>query len=64
MEIRSIAIDFDNNVLEINGEQYKKKTIVNLPASDGWKLRKLFNADESNVVEKSDCLTVTYIPCD
>ncbi len=62
-EIRSIHIDFDNNILEINGKPHKKKTIVNLPASDGWKFRKLFNGDESNAEEKSDCLNVEYSSC-
>lgn len=61
MEIRSIKIDFDNNILEINGKPYKKKTIVNLPSSDGWKLKKLFNGDENNFNEKSDCLEVNFV---
>ena len=64
MEIRSIKIDFDNNVLEINGKPYKKKTIAILPGSDGWSLRKLFNGDENNMDEKSDCLEVSYVSCD
>lgn len=64
MEIKSIHIDFDNNILEINGEPYKKKTIVSLPALDGWKFRKLFNGDESNAEERSERITVEYIPCD
>lgn len=61
MKIRSIKIDFDNNILEINGKPYKRKTIVNLPASNGWKFKKLFNGDENNLSEKSDCLNVDFI---
>lgn len=60
--IRSIRIDFDNDVLEINGEPYKKKTIVSLPASDGWKFRKLFNGDENNAEKASDRLNVDLLP--
>ena len=60
-EIRSIKIDFDNNVLEINGKPYKKKTIVSLPTSDGWKIRKLFNGDENSIEENSDCLDVSFV---
>ena len=63
-EIRSLYIDFDNSILEINGKPYKKKTIVNLPGPDSWEIRKLFNGDENNADEKNDCLNVTYIPCD
>ena len=61
MEIRSIHIDLDNDVLEINGKPYKKKTIVSLPASDGWKFRKVFNGNENNAEEKSDCLIVSFM---
>ena len=61
MEIRSLRIDFDNDILEINGELYKKKMIVDLPASDGWKLHKLFNGDENNIAEKSDRLDINFI---
>ena len=61
MEIRSIRINFDNDVLEINGEPYKKKTIVSLPASDGWNFRKVFNGNENNAEEKSDCLIVSFM---
>lgn len=58
MEIRSLKVDFDNNILEINGKPYKKKTTVLLPASEGWKFSKLFNGNENNSGEKSDRLEI------
>ncbi|MEE1219538.1 MAG: hypothetical protein U0L20_06415 [Ruminococcus sp.] len=64
MEMRSLKVDFDNNILEINGKPYKKKTIVLLPASDGWKFSKLFNGNENNSGEKSDRLEVSFMSND
>ena len=43
MNIRSIHIDFDKNILEINGFPIKKKTVAYLPRDDGWEISKLFN---------------------
>lgn len=63
-EIRSIHIDFDNNILEINGKPYKRKTIVELPGPDGWDIRKLFNGNENNAEEKNDRLNVTFVSRD
>lgn len=54
MEIRSIRIDFDKNILEINGEPYKENTIVTLPGPDGWSFRKVFNIPDS-VGSKEEC---------
>lgn len=42
MNIRSIYIDFDKNILEINGFPIKKKTVAYLPRDDGWEISKLF----------------------
>lgn len=56
--IRSIHIDLDKDILKINGEVVKRKTIVSLPASDGFYFQKGFNFDENNPQEESDRLTV------
>lgn len=61
LDIHSIHIDFDKNVLEINGEPYKKETIVILPEKDGWTRKKLFFSDKPVSKEKCDCLEVRYI---
>ena len=56
--VRSIHIDLDKGILEINGEPVKRKTVVSLPASDGFYFQKGFNFDENNPQEESDRLTV------
>ena len=41
MEIRSIQIDFDRDILKINGNECKTSpVIVSLPGLDGWQLQK------------------------
>ena len=64
MDMHSIHIDFDKRILEINGKPYTKKTVVDLPAPDGWERRMLFNGDISNAEEAYDRITVKYTPCD
>ena len=59
MNIRSINIDFDKNILEINCNSVKKKTVANLPREDGWESSKLFNPDTST--EDCDRIRVTLI---
>lgn len=55
MEIRSINIDFDNNILEINGKPYDKPAIVALPSKEnGWNIYKYF-APNSIVVPREEC---------
>ncbi len=45
-EIRAIEIDFDKNILKINGADILNlPIIVTLPGSDGWPLKKLFNPE-------------------
>lgn len=45
MEIRKLEIDFDNNVLKINGNQIKNRPVIaSLPGPDGFMIRKLFNS--------------------
>lgn len=57
MNIRSIYIDFDKNILEINGFPIKKKTVAYLPRDDGWEISKLFKPDNST--EECDRIRVT-----
>ena len=59
-EIRSIKIDFDDDILEINGKPYKKETIVTLPGADGWNIQKMFNATETTTWDECDCITVIF----
>ena len=46
MEIRSIKIDFDEDILEINGKKAEKPVIVTLPGPDGWPIQKMFNPEK------------------
>ena len=45
MEIRSIKIDFDKDILEINGKKVEKPVIVTLPGPYGWPIQKMFNPE-------------------
>lgn len=45
MEIRSIRIDFDKDILEINGKKVEKPVIATLPGPYGWPIQKLFNPE-------------------
>ena len=56
-EINSMEINFEKEVLKINGEEIKNKAIVvGLPGPDGWEKRKVFNPEladrEQGVLEK------------
>lgn len=41
-----MEIDFDKNILKINGQKIEDKVIVRLPGLDGYKYAKLFNAKQ------------------
>lgn len=56
MTIRNLLIDFDKDILEINGQKVKEPVEVELPGPGGWPLRKLFN---HNTV----CLASPYKSC-
>lgn len=58
MEIRSIKIDFDKDILEINGKKAEKPVIVTLPGLDGWPIQKMFNP-EIKPYEEYGRITVT-----
>lgn len=45
MEIRSIKIDFDKDILEVNGKKVEKPVTVTLPGTDGWHIQKMFNPE-------------------
>lgn len=61
MEIRSIKIDFDNGILEINGKKCERPTIVALPSDgSGWDIYKMFTPDNIPVPrEECDRLKLT-----
>lgn len=62
MEIRKLEIDFDRDILKINGEPVTGKPVkVNLPGPFGWPFRKLFNAElATGNPEECDRLEVIY----
>ena len=61
MEIRSIHIDFDQNILEINGEPCKKPMVVYLPSdSPDWETSKVFGLQENQVPESYDRIKVAF----
>lgn len=58
MEIRKLEIDFDSQILRINGEVFAEKpVIVTLPGPDGWPLKVLINPEE--VVDPKEYLSLT-----
>lgn len=63
MNIRSIKIDFDNDILETNGKKYNRPAIVTLPSDDGWNIQKMFTAD-NNAVPREECdrIDLTIVP--
>lgn len=58
INIKSIHIDFEKNILEINGKPVTKKTVAYLPTDDGWEISKLFNPDVLS--EKCDRIRVNF----
>lgn len=46
--IRSLEIDFDRDVLKVNGKEVTEQTLVYLPGPNGWELSRLFNPDPSS----------------
>ena len=62
VEIRTIKIDFEESVLEINGKQIVDRPVsVILPGPDGWPLIKLFNAHlATGNPEECDKIKVDY----
>lgn len=63
MEIRALEIDFDRNILRINGKDIKSDAvIVTLPGrEEGLPIRKLFNPElATGNKEECDRLEVIY----
>ena len=50
--IRSLIVDIDKGILNINGQDVKEPVIVTLPGPYGWPVQKLFDS-ESNMLERS-----------
>lgn len=53
IEIRSIEIDIDRNILKINGKDVEQAVVVSLPGPGGWPVEKLFNPDSWNPEERN-----------
>ena len=45
--IRSLEVDFDRDVLKVNGKEATEQILVYLPGPNGWELSRLFNPDPS-----------------
>lgn len=59
--IRSIEIDFDRNILKINGQEVKDETIlVTLPGAGGYKYKKLFNMKNEQTPGSGGRIEVCY----
>lgn len=60
IEIRQLEVDFDKQLLKINGKIFfEKAIIVILPGPEGWPLSMLLNS-EKLTPEESLKLTVTF----
>lgn len=51
MEIRSLEVDIDREILKINGREVEDPTIVTLPGPDGWPLSRAFNPEKRDLKE-------------
>lgn len=62
MEVKTLEIDFTKDILKVNGVNIvDRPVIVTLPGIDGWKKRKLFNAElATGNPEELDLLEVSY----
>lgn len=62
MDIKQLKIDFNNNILEINGKTVKDRPVlVSLPGPDGWKYKKIFNPSSASGNQKEcEKLDVIY----
>lgn len=58
MEIRSLEIDFDRDILRINGKTMTEPVLAELPGPDGWVLKKIYNFQKSEHIGKK--LEVTW----
>ncbi len=63
-EIRSLEVDFNKDILKINGKEIKDRpAIVTLPGPEGWPLRKVFNAElMPGSPGRCDRINVAYEP--
>ena len=63
LEIRSLHIDFDNDILEINGKRFEEPIVVNLPLQeeDHYK-QKGFNIFERKPYKECNHILVLFAP--
>lgn len=62
MEIRKLEVDYDKQVLKINGQGFAEApVIVTLPGPDGWPMEMLINPEQATGNPK-ECnrLTVSF----
>lgn len=62
-EIRSLEIDFDNEILKINGEKVMDRPVIAvLPALDNYSIKKIFNPEiRTRDAKECDRLEIRYI---
>ena len=62
VKMKSLIVDFDKDILRIDGADITTPTVVNIPDKDGWKNRKLFNTDVDLLKQgvKPDVLDIEY----
>lgn len=60
--IRSLEVDFDRDVLKVNGKEVTEQTLVYLPGPNGWELSRLFNPDPSVLAKSVIKVTVSSKP--
>lgn len=53
MKIYSIEIDFNRNILKVNGKDIEEAVVVSLLDSNGWPVEKLFNPGAWNPEERN-----------
>lgn len=61
-EVKTLEIDFARDILKVNGANITNRpVIVTLPGVDGWKKRKMFNAElATGNPEELDLLEVEF----
>ncbi|MBS5515498.1 MAG: hypothetical protein ACLRV6_07115 [Roseburia intestinalis] len=59
--IRSLEIDFDKEILKINGQEVKERiVIVSLPGPEGYKYKKAFNMNNERISGSREVIDVCY----
>ena len=59
--IRSLELDFDKEILKINGQEVKERiVIVSLPGPEGYKYKKAFNMNNERISGSREVIDVCY----